>query len=69
MANSYSSALRGSSKQQASSTAEASIDEDRQNAYRDGGVEQVKVGSGRRVAAGGSSTVSVSVMRQKWKSM
>ena len=56
MANSYSSALRGSSKQQASSTAEGSIDEDRQNAYRDGGVEQVKVGSGRRVAAGGSRT-------------
>ena len=56
MANSYSSALRGSYKQQASSNAKASIDEDRQNAYRDGGVEQVKVGSRRRVAAGGSST-------------
>ena len=56
MANSYSSALRGSSKQQASSTAEASIDEDRQYAYRDGRVEQVEVGSRRRVAAGGSST-------------
>ena len=39
-----------------SSTAEASIDEDIQYAYRDGGVEQVKVGSGRRVAASGSST-------------
>ena len=52
MANSYSSALRGSSKQQASSTAEASIDEDRSGRRSRAGQGRL----GRRVAAGGSST-------------
>ena len=55
-ANTYSSAVRGASKQQASSTAGASIDEDRQYAYRDGGVESVEGGSGWRVVSNGSST-------------
>ena len=43
-------------KQQRSSTAEASIDDDQQYAYRDGGVEPGEGGSGRRVVSGGSST-------------
>ena len=55
-ANTYSSAVRGASKQQASSTAGASIDGDRQYAYRDGGVESVEGGSGWRVVSNGSST-------------
>ena len=51
----YSSAVRAGSKLQESSTAEASIDDNRQYVYRDGGVEPVEGGSGRRVVSGGSS--------------
>ncbi len=57
VANSYSGKLRGPAKPQNSSTAEASIDDDTQYAYRDGRVEPVaKGGSGQRFVAGSSST-------------
>ena len=56
----YSSAVRGGMKEQQSSTAGASTDDDTQYdtqyAYRDGGVEPVEGGSGRRVEASGSCT-------------
>ena len=54
-ANSYSSAVRGNEIQH-SSTAEASIDDDTQYAYRGGRVEPVAGGSGQRVVAGSSTT-------------
>ena len=56
MANSYSNALRGSSKPQSSSSADTSIDDGAQYTYRDGGVESAEGGSGQRVVSGCSST-------------
>ena len=51
-ANTYSSAVRGGNDKQQSSMAEASIDDDSQYVYRDGGVKLVEGGSGQRGVSG-----------------